>query len=478
MTAARARTLRAATIPASGTFLQTMRRLLLLAALAALAVAAAPAAGATWTAPQTVSTPHTFAGPLVTATTGRGALVAAWPWQDNVGNDARGGEAIAIRPPGAAAFGPEAPALDGLVDLEPYATDQTLGLAAQGLPGRSGATGALLYRIRVSFNNGPARTLATVPLIGRPQLATAAGSTTALVTWIEVTRTSSGAIRRVVRAVDRRHGRWGRAYTLSGRGRADTITAAGGPRGDEVVAFVRQGRLLARMRRTGHGWGSLQELARATGPTQWQLASGVNLRGQMRVVWRRHQLRQSGTPGRTALESAARLVGRGTFTAAQTLTPDGVSATLHLIELPDGWAVATVEAAADGPRPAVHRTPPGGASRFQPVVYAAPARGGLRAADASYDAATRELTVAWIQPLPGQDGDGQALAATLPAGATAFGPIEEVSPPEAAHEVRLLQPPGVLGAPVALWTARPEGTGPSIPIGQVRTVVRAAQRQP
>jgi hypothetical protein len=454
------------------------RRLLPLAALAAAAVATAPAAAATWSAPQNVSAPHTFAGPLITTTTGGGSLVAAWPWQDNVGNDARGGEATATRPPGATAFGAEATASDGLVDVEPFATDQTLGLAAQGLPGRSGPTGAILYRINVSFNNGAVRTLATVPLVGRPQLAAAARSSTALVTWIEVAKTSSGAIRRVVRAVDRRNGRWGRPYTLSGQGRADTITAAGGAGGDQVVAFARQGRLLARIRKAGHGWGSLQELARATGPTQWQLASGVSDRGQMRVVWRRHQLRQSGTPGRTPLESAARLVGRGTFTAAQTLTPDGVSATFHLIPIADGWAVSTVETTADGPRPAVHRTPPGGGSRFQPGIYAAPARGGLRAADVSFDDGLGMITVAWIQPLPGQDSDGQALGATLPSGSTTFGPIEEVSPPEAAHEVRLLQPPGALGRPVALWTARPGGTGPAIPIAQIKTFVRSAQRQP
>jgi len=468
-----------ATSGPSPAFLVDMRRLLPLAAALVAAAAFAPTAGAaTWSAPQTVSAPHTFAGPLLPTTTGAGALVAAWEWQDNVGNDARGGAATATRPAGATAFGRESTALDGLADLEPYASGQTLGLAAQGLPGRSGATGAILYRLKVVFSSGSTRTLATVPLIGRPQLATAARSTTALVTWIEVTKTSSGAIRRIVRAVDRRNGRWGSPYTLSGQGRADTITAAADARGDQVVAFVRQGELLARVRRAGHSWGSIQRLTTATGPTQWQLASGVSEVGQVRVVWRRHQLRQSAKPGRTALESAALLVGRSRFTTAQTLTPDGVSASFRLIPIPGGWAVATVETTTGGPRPALHRTPPGGGSQFRPVIYAAPARGGIRGADLSFDAGLGAITVAWIQPLPGQDGDGQALAATLPAGSTAFGPIEEASPPEAAHEVRLLQPPGAVGRPLALWTARPEGTGPSIPIAQIRTVVRSAERRP
>ena len=85
------------------------------------------------------------------------------------------------------------------------------------------------------------------------------------------------------------------------------------------------------------------------------------------------------------------------------------------------------------------------------------------------------ITMAWVQPLPGQDGDGFIRSATIGPDAenTAFGPVEDVSPPEAAHEV-LLQVSG--GLVTAFWTARPQGTGPSVPIGQIRTVVRAATR--
>jgi hypothetical protein len=447
-------------------------RLLLAPLLAVLALApAAAASAATWSAPQTISAPHTFAGPLSVATTFDGSVVAAWPWQDNVGKDALGGEGTAARPQGGL-FGPEHTAPDGLVDVAPFARTQALALAAQGLPGRSGPTGAILYRVRAAFGPasggfGTARTLATAPVVGRPALATAAGSTTALVAYIEVTRTSSGAIRRVVRAIDRRNGAWGRPSTLSGQGRADVLTAAANARGDQVVAFARNGEILARVRRQGHGWGSIQRLARATSPTQWQLAAAVDERGQVRVVWRRHQLRREDAPGRTALESAARLVGRGTFTAAQTLTADGASAIFRIARTAAGWAVADVETTPDGPRPALHRTH--GSSAFSPVEYAAPAQGGLRAADVAFSPATG-LTVAWIQPLAGQDGDGVARAAVLEA--DAFGPVEDVSPPEAVHEVRVT-PGGV-----AVWTARPEGTGPSIPIGQIRTVVRSAVRAP
>jgi hypothetical protein len=456
-----------------------MRRLLLLS-IALMALAPAAAGAATWSAPQTVSAPHTFAGPLITATTFDGSLVAAWPWQDNVGNDAIGGDATASRPsaPTPASFGPEHEAPDGVTALAPFARTQALALAAQGLPGRSGATGAILYRLNVAFGPagggfGATRTLATVPLISTPRLA--AGGSTALVTWIEVTKTSSGAVRRVVRAIDRRAGAWGKAYTLSGRGRADVVSAASNASGDQVVAFVRQGDVLVRVRRHGHGWGAIRRLARADGATQWLLATGVNARGQVRVVWRRHQLRRDGVPGRTAVQSSALLVGRSTFTSAQTLVADGASS-FRLAEAPQGWAVVDVETTPSGPRPTLHRTT--GGSRFAPGLAAAPVQAGIRAADVAVSPAGA-ITVAWIQPLAGQDGDGVARAASLKAatGDTAFGPMEDVSPPEAVHEVRLVTD-GRAGQPVAVWTARPDGTGPATPIAQIHTVVRSAIRRP
>jgi hypothetical protein len=455
-----------------------MRRSLLPLAVLLVLLAPAGARAATWSAPQTVSAPHTFAGPLSLATAGDGSLIAAWPWQDDVGTDARGGAAAAARPPATSAFTAERAAPAGLIAVAPYATRQTLAVALRGLPGRSGPTGATLQRLKVAFGSssggfGSARTLVTAPVLGRPQLA--AAGPRALIAWIEVTRTSSGAVRRVVRAIERAHGRFGAPFTLSGRGRADVLTAAIGARGDELVAFVRGGDLLARVRRAGHGWGALQRLARADGATRWQLTSGVDQRGQVRVVWRRHQLTREGVPGRTALEATALLVGRSAFTTAQTLVTDGASAPA-LTQTSGGWAVADVETTPDGPRPALHRTQ--GGSAFGPVEYAAAAQSGARGASVAFSA-VGGITVAWVQPVDGQDGDGIARAASLDPGlpAPAFGAVEDVSPAEAVHEVALGADPRA-GQPVAVWTARPGGTGPAVPIAPIRSVVRSAARLP
>ncbi|MES1192743.1 MAG: hypothetical protein ABUM26_00345, partial [Solirubrobacterales bacterium] len=152
-----------------------MRRALLPLALAAFAAATPVAGAATWSAPQTVSAPHTFAGPLLTTTGFDGTLVAGWPWQDNVGNDAIGGESTASRAPGQA-FAPEHPAPDGLVGLAPFARTQAIALAQQGIPGRPGPTGAIRYRLNVAFGPltggfGRARTLVTAPVVGQAQIA-------------------------------------------------------------------------------------------------------------------------------------------------------------------------------------------------------------------------------------------------------------------------------------------------------------------
>jgi hypothetical protein len=451
-----------------------MRRILVLPFL--LLAAVVPSAGAaTWSAPQTVSAPHTFAGPLLTATGFDDTLVAGWPWQDNIGNDAIGGEAAANRAPGQA-FAPEHPAPDRLVGLAPFARTQAVALAQQGIPGRPGPTGAIRYRLNVAFGPlsggfGAARTLVTAPVVGQAQIA-ANSSGTVLIAWIEVTKTSTGAIRRIVRAIERRDGRFGRPFTLSGKGRADTVAIAVGERGDQTIAFVRQGDVLARVKRPGHGWGSRQRVARADGGTQWRLLTRIDQRGQVRLIWRRHQLRRSAIAGRTALEGTAMLVGRGRFLAAQTILPDG-SSMPALVQADSGWALATTATTAEGPRPVLFRTR--GTSTFGGPEFASPAQGGLRGTDVAFTAGNG-ITLAWVQPVAGQSSDGIVRAATLGSDAT-FGPVEDVSPAEAAHEVRLGTDPRYAG-PVALWTARPGGTGPATPIAQIKSVVRSAVRLP
>lgn len=427
-----------------------MNRALLLTVAIALGAPAAAAEAATWSAPVSISHPHTFADDIALATRGDAGLVAGWAWQDNVGNDAIGGWATATRAPGATAFDPERPTVDGLVALGPFASSQTIAVGTQAVPNQVGRA-----RISAQVSAGAIRTLATAGLWRQPALGSAPGASTALVAYVETTRTASGAIRRIVRTVDRRNGAWAAPSTISGRGRANAIAAAVGPRGDAVVVFERNAQLLARLRRPGHNWGSIQTLATSTtaSRTTWVPQAAIDDRGRIRVAWRRHPYR-----GVTALESRVVAVGRNTFAPRETLAPDGASSSFVLRATPAGFAVADVE----GDRPALHRATGGFA--FTPPLYAAPATGGARGADVAAGP-DGTLTVAWIQPLAGQGGDGQARAATTTADQAAFGPVEDVSPPEAAHEVRIAAAGDRL---VAVYAARPTLQPPSV----IRTATR------
>ena len=85
--------------------------------------------------------------------------------------------------------------------------------------------------------------------------------------------------------------------------------------------------------------------------------------------------------------------------------------------------------------------------------------------------------VSWVRIAPGSDVSGQVLAALRPVGG-AFGAPEAVSPDEHAASTA----PGFTrttdNRPLVLWTARPVGEGPGVPVASIKTFVRTAQRQP
>src|SRR4051794_27448477 len=277
-----------------------MRSTLAFAAVLFL-TATAPAAAAEWTVPQTVSSPHTLIGPVELTRSVTGSLESWWGYSDRRGTSFVPGHAHAEHPVTTAQFGPQRSAPADLLDLQAFGADQLLGLSQSYAPG-----GVRTQTFRVIAHPGRMGS----SLIGRdvvdtaktaylPQLAVAPDGS-ALAAYI----VRSGS-RRIVRvATRRRGGRFGRPTTLFGTGRADVVAAAIGPRGDMVVVVARNGRLRARLRRTGHRWGSVQTLATATGPTQWQLRAAVDSLGRIEVVWRRHQFNRPGAPGRRSLEAA------------------------------------------------------------------------------------------------------------------------------------------------------------------------------
>jgi hypothetical protein len=457
--------------------MRPLPRLLPAAVLTAVAIAAPAAAAAPWSAPVTISSPHTFAGgPVAFADQGPAGAVAWWRWQDGVGNGQTSGASFAPLPTAATAGGFQVTAPDGpnVLDVQGSGDGRLVELSQAQV--RAGGPGVGLATYRVSVTNctttsvGAPKTLAVGRVVSLAQLAIAHGGRggVAYVTYEPKTR------RRIVHvAVRSATGAFAKPEVISGRGQADQVSIAAGRRGDLVVAFERNKVVYARVKRPGHGWGSLRTLAKAVGPTQWTLRTAMSDGGSATVLLRRRVLRQDSKPGRRALEAIRLAAGAGHFGKLITIEPDDVaSVPSALVVVPGGVAVGytmqpNVVGAESTPRVAVL------ASKTGTVFDVAPASGGVRDVRVAWSA-LHGLLATMTQPLPNGDSDGIGLGAILAPGAVDFGPVEAVTPPENVHEVA----PGFAadGTPIAIWSARPEGTGPGIPIENIHSLIRAAAR--
>jgi hypothetical protein len=301
-----------------------------------------------------------------------------------------------------------------------------------------------------------------------------------LVAWIA--RASGN--RRVVKVSLRAPGgRFGRPSIIAGTGRANSIVAAVGERGERLVAFERGGRLLVRFRLLRHGWGPIQDLGPVAAGTDNELAALVAGAGRMTIVDVHRQLTEGGDTGALLVDAWVRPAGASRFGAAQRLETGGQveSSPPALVPLEGRGALLAwlgtdpaSQGTPGGPGRRVNVSLMGADGRFgppQPLSAPGEAAAGLGAASNG-----AEAIVSWIRLAPTSDTSGQVLAAVrLPA--AWFGPAEIVSPPENASATAPGFVPTVGGRPFVAWTSRPGGEGPGIPIGQIQTFVRVAQRQ-
>jgi hypothetical protein len=452
----------------------------LAAAAAASLVAAAPAAAATWTPPTTVSAPHTFVSPLDAARTGNGTAVLSWRFGDGVGANATGGVRGASLVPGATTFGPERVLPSATTQVVPYAQRSLAGLVRTDLD----ATGRRV-RLAVAFGSadgpslGTARTVATDDVAFVPSLAMGADGS-GLLAW--VARESGN--RRVVKVSLRAPGgRFGTPSIISGTGRANAIIAAVGSRGERVVAFERSGRLLVRYRAPGHNWGSIQDLGAVAAGTDNELAALVN-GGRATVVDLHRQLTEGGDTGPLIVDAWVRAVGASRFGSVQRLESGAQvqSSPPALVPLETRSALL----AWLGNDPASQSTPGGPGRRVSASIMGTNARfGAPQALSAPGEAATAvgaasngdQAIVSWVRLAPTSDTSGQVLASVRLGGA-GFAPAEVVSPPENAFLTAPGFVPTAPGRPFVAWASRPGGEGPGVPLAQIRTFVRVAQRQP
>lgn len=448
-----------------------------LLALTGLAVAAPSAMAAGWSSPVTISAPHTFIGPLW-VTPNYDNLVAAFNWQDGVDDATRvsGGGHIAL-PNSGAAFGAEHKLPADVVDVAGYQHTRLLALTEKIVanPTREHTT-----IVDVGYAKGqagkafePVRRIARATVLYQPVLGVSPSGKGGVIAYIEYQQKTRRAIVRA--AIRGSSGAFSSPGVISGQGQAEFVSAAAGDNGDLLVAFVRNGKLLARYRRHGHTWGSIQTITSARGGTHWDIKTAVDTRGRAEIVYRRRQLGREGNPKVNTLEATYQPVGQSHFKKPQVIEAEHAGAPGDLIDVPGGFAFAYAQnSTADQPSPAIPRvrllTPAAGAP-----LDAAPAAGGVGRVRLAWSGGFG-LFATWVQQTPSGDGGGIGRGAFAPSIISpAFGPATDITPNEAVSDIA----PGFAfsgpnNRPIAVWVARPDGTGPGIPTAQIKTVVRAA----
>src|SRR5205823_10090951 len=101
------------------------------------------------------------------------------------------------------------------------------------------------------------------------------------------------------------------------------VTTAVSTRRAVLVAYVRNRRVLARIRRPGGSWRAPHTMSSARVKTNWQLAAGFDENARGVLVWRRHRFSRAGHPGVTQLAAATVGPAANRWSAAQQIESDG-----------------------------------------------------------------------------------------------------------------------------------------------------------
>ena len=439
------------------------------AIVGALGAPAAAAAAAPWSAPGTISAAHGAVGPVGLTSTNTSTVVW-WGWHDGVGAGSTFGDAFAARPAGADVFGAERLQVSDepiSLDVQGYGSGRLIALSqALGHGPIRGGSPNPLDRLLVSTGGATGlrapTTLARANLIGAAKLGVAP-SGRALVAFASYDpKIAHRAIVSVARRAPSR--RFSRPEVISGRGEAHGVVAAIGRRGDMVVAFVRNKKVVARVRRPGHGWGSIQTLATADGPTQWTLRAAVSDAGSIQVLWHRRFV--SDRMDGAALQTRRMGPGASRWATPSTIERIGASSPSALVAIPGGFAVGyTVRDAVAG-------------SPSTPRVSLIKPRRNTTLDVAAASPAVYDVQLAWSEHhglfatmvlLPtAVASTGLGVGAFLAPDAAGFGPVETITPtgniaPAFSRD----------DVPLVVWSAPPD---PDISTGEVRAVVHTSAR--
>jgi hypothetical protein len=441
--------------------------------LFALVCAPTTASGASWSAPVNVSGPtESVANPFI-GFDDTGAGFAAWRWLQGTGPGVQSGVRIASQTdPGS--FTPEQAVPAPLSVPKVYGRGQVFWRGEEGIVRRR----RQLTRIKVAFGRtnghvGKPRTVATDRVFRIPDADVNQAGQIALA----FVRTRHVHNREAMLLIS--HGRrLGRSRIVSRRSGVNGVTVAVGPRGDIVVAWERDGRIEARIRRPGHRLGNVLSVGRGA-RLETRLRAAVAASGRVWIAWESKRIGGVGT--NVELQTAVSSARRSAFGRSRVLDryetrnqpSDEVSVDLSLDPQGrgmiawssfDGQNLRARLAAFDRTARSVRST-----TLSQPGYDAA-------VADLATSRRSNEALVVWAR----LDAVGE-LGTTVLAGhlreVGAYGGEEPVSTGDRARK------PAVAfnlesGLPTAVWSQREGPDGPGVPVAQVRTFVRASTRTP
>jgi hypothetical protein len=431
--------------------------------------ASAGASAASWSPPINVSSPSLFIESPFIGFDGAGVGLASWRRQDGIGADARRGVRFATQtPPGS--FTPERAVPDPFSVPLIYGNGRVFWSGEEGVVRRR----RQLTRVKIAFGRtdgriGKPRTLYTAETFRIPVSDVSSAGQIAL-SYIQTGRSR----RRVAKLFVSRGRRFGRPRTVSPRGRVNAVTVAVGPRGDIVVAWEREGRVEARIRRPGHRLGPVIPVG--TGARlATRLRAAVAATGRAWVAW--SSQREGGSVSEFDLQTAVSSSKRSRFQRPRVLDTynrlASDEANFDLSLDPQGRG-AVAWSSFDGQN---------FRARFASFDRTGRAARVTALSQPGYDAAVSDLAtsqqanealVVWSRlDAVGEVGTVVLAGYVSPAGG--YNGEEQVSTgdrartPAVAFNLRT-------GLPTAVWSQREGPDGPGVPLDQIRTFLRASTR--
>jgi hypothetical protein len=449
-------------------------------ALVTLLALPAPAAAATWSPPQPLSGAHTFVDPAALAVSADGRALAAWSFQDGLGNRGLVGAASASRRPGGTAFDSQRALLRrGPLDRRPlegvaaYARGRAIAVSTS----EAGSPPLQPRRLEVRFGRTTGRFERPVTirrLRGAGRIADVALSVNArgdmAVAWFEDRGVRTD---RVYVALRRSGAPFGPPQRL-GTGRIRSVSAAVGDGGDVLVAWDARGTLRARFRPRGRRDFRATQTIRSEDAFSAELHPVVTPNGRAVLAWSAQFLSEGGSSGPVFFQAAVQPAGAERFRRAALLerlpATEGEGRPIDAVADSTG-VVAIAWSGFDGTTQRVRAARVGADGSVGPAADVSPPGASALLTDLSAGPGGRLIAV-WEGVLA--DREAPVTAAIAPRAGAPFGPPEAVSPTgRGDHGGHAAFDPAT-GRPTVIFAGRPAASGP--PPGAASATVQAATR--